>query len=951
MRASSCVALVLLLFGTHPTILPADELDLLAEARGASWTNDRGDPIEFGAETGEAGSVKYENRDLFIHPRWAARGQTLGTFGPFRLPPETWSVLRLSGGLKSGAAGSDGVAVTIRLHVWKQDQNHSQQGDLGEGALTAETPGDVRQKEIDLSRYQGFNLKIQLIADARGHSAQDWLLLRELRLVSGGFIEKRRGPGIRMDQQPQGPVLQPEAGRIDLIAHAASARWRNGSAQNLYFGNDGEEVGSAMLLKGAALENDIILLRALGVHPQWMRLGSIEGAYHVSIPAPGAFLVMEGGFLRGARESDGVVFRAMFLEDGSDFLTPCDGFSATYDGRLDQGVCDLTPAAGKTGDLVLTVLAGETADQDQAAWAKALLISRSEQELDSPYPDVRCRLLDRPAAEAASGDAEKLLVLIDERLYGSLARSIDRYLVDLLQERMDVWACVLDPTPLRGPDGRWKSNAGVRLRHIVRDLYRAARMDAMASRYQRGLVLVGAFPAMFLRWDQEDLQPAPVSWASLHATNDYRRSIFHLEWERHPQWVRWYELTMAVDRGEGWSPAGSLVRLHRIRSDFEVPLLRYLPDEEKGQGTFRFELCAILAKGRRDCAVSNEVNWNFLINPSDYLLADVDGFETLQPRAMEYTKNKDEPFGFAAEPAMVTTEGLASNRRGLELSPGDRSAGRDYAQAEMYVGRIDAFAIARGATLPDRIDDSRWPDEVEILKQYFDRNHRWRTDSSYRAGFDRALIFRSCDVPGPREEKEEVRAIWLRKLAADAVVLEDARMIEGCSDAGAEPGASPDWDCDRHLAALLGSGGRWRVADLAVHGAEDGFTLAEGATCLGRPRTWDDRAFSVRELSALPSDFKFLVNHGCTMGQFLAPNNASTSLLFKGSALAEWAWSGSGSGDHKVLHESLRDGDRFGVAWLKNADAVLERRRAWRFYFNVSLGDPTLRVFALRQPQ
>jgi len=184
-----------------------------------------------------------------------------------------------------------------------------------------------------------------------------------------------------------------QAEEVDLIDRAATAKWRNGEMLDLRFGVDSQASGSVKYLENAVLEDGKRYEKVLFTHPQWKKYGSVTGSfYNVQIPDKGGKFVVAGGFLQGAKGTDGVNFSAQFiLDEGVLVKTNKDvfvkktavpakakiylgSFYAVPDGKIDRFEFDLEKAAGLTGIIVLTVEARNSADSDWAVWTEAGIV-------------------------------------------------------------------------------------------------------------------------------------------------------------------------------------------------------------------------------------------------------------------------------------------------------------------------------------------------------------------------------------------------------------------------------------------------------------------------------------------------------------------------------------------------------------------------------------------------
>ncbi len=176
------------------------------------------------------------------------------------------------------------------------------------------------------------------------------------------------------------------AEELDLIGRAASAVWRNGDLQNIQFGRDGREAGTAKYIMNAALEDGKMVKKVLFTHPQWKNGGSIHGFFsNINVPAKGGKLIVSGGFLKGANGTDGVTFTAHFIGGtaarvmGRSRIQSRDrlllgSFHARMDGKIDRQQFDLRQAAGQRGTIILGVEAGRSPDSDWAVWTEAKIV-------------------------------------------------------------------------------------------------------------------------------------------------------------------------------------------------------------------------------------------------------------------------------------------------------------------------------------------------------------------------------------------------------------------------------------------------------------------------------------------------------------------------------------------------------------------------------------------------
>jgi len=197
------------------------------------------------------------------------------------------------------------------------------------------------------------------------------------------------------------------AQEIDLIERAPQARWGTTAGDTLTFGADGRERGTVRYDRDKVLEDGKRYERVLYTHPQWKSYGNILGTFSsITIPEEGGKILIAGGFLQGAQETDGVKFSVHFNPAPESpgepqrvrikKRVPMDqrmgissgrvlaAFDAKYDGKIDQVEADLKDVAGLTGDIVLAVQALENIDADRAVWTTAKLIFGAVSESFEP---------------------------------------------------------------------------------------------------------------------------------------------------------------------------------------------------------------------------------------------------------------------------------------------------------------------------------------------------------------------------------------------------------------------------------------------------------------------------------------------------------------------------------------------------------------------------------------
>jgi len=161
----------------------------------------------------------------------------------------------------------------------------------------------------------------------------------------------------------------------DFVAQASSASWSSGAGTLSFPGSDSDSRGFALYRDNWQLEDNSIKTRVLETHPQWVSNGWIMGIYpQVTVPS-NAEIKITVGFIKGATASNGVTFEVKFQEFRGLTQAPAVhsilSHDATYDGKLDSLTANLSSVAGKTGNFVLYVNAGQSSGQDWAAWAEA----------------------------------------------------------------------------------------------------------------------------------------------------------------------------------------------------------------------------------------------------------------------------------------------------------------------------------------------------------------------------------------------------------------------------------------------------------------------------------------------------------------------------------------------------------------------------------------------------
>jgi PKD repeat protein len=163
---------------------------------------------------------------------------------------------------------------------------------------------------------------------------------------------------------------------LDLIEAAPTAKWDNFVVGVVlpFPGTDTDNRGFAMYKYNVKMEDGNSYARVLETHPQWVYEGSIFGWYGpLTIPA-GSEFVAKVGFLDGAQGTDGVEFRLAFRESTTLKETMLVNVPAKYDGQLTDIDTSLDAIAGKTGQILLVVVAAGSPNNDWATWTEAKIV-------------------------------------------------------------------------------------------------------------------------------------------------------------------------------------------------------------------------------------------------------------------------------------------------------------------------------------------------------------------------------------------------------------------------------------------------------------------------------------------------------------------------------------------------------------------------------------------------
>jgi hypothetical protein len=187
------------------------------------------------------------------------------------------------------------------------------------------------------------------------------------------------------------PVIKSESTSTtvfyDFVSNAGSASWSSGAGALPFPGSDSDSRGFALYRTQAILEDNNTYSKVLETHPQWVDLGWIQGIYPQLTVPTNAKLNVTVGFLKGATNTDGVIFRVYFRQ-GQTQQTLLEQ-KALYDNKLDTISVDLSSIAGKMGNFILYVNAFKGSGQDWAVWASATIEQTVVTLPDLTITDIR----------------------------------------------------------------------------------------------------------------------------------------------------------------------------------------------------------------------------------------------------------------------------------------------------------------------------------------------------------------------------------------------------------------------------------------------------------------------------------------------------------------------------------------------------------------------------------
>lgn len=321
----------------------------------------------------------------------------------------------------------------------------------------------------------------------------------------------------------------------------------------------------------------------------------------------------------------------------------------------------------------------------------------------------------------------------------------------------------------------------------------------------------------------------------------------------------------------------------------------------------------------------------------DLYLTDMDG-------DWSYTDPNGIPLYTTVDPQIIAPD--------HELAPGDQDApkwtpcpkaGNGGARPEIWIGRIDAkpVSLVNGQYSRDH--------EVELLTQYFARNHAYRhhhcpyvgsgLSSEECAARDRTAYFDDDFASLALGATNAHNKVWPGKICHNDDFLIWSDPVNRYIDDGSLTKA------DDYLQRLCLARHLWMES--AMHSNWDGHEFRLGQNTEWLPST----SLSGPRLKAL---FHYL--QGCHTADYRHTNNLGSVYLFPGEALGVLGNTGVGPHDTGVFYESLRLGMNLGQAqmmyqrghartdnWITTWPVSPGNIDPKRYYNQTLLGDPTLR--------
>lgn len=247
-------------------------------------------------------------------------------------------------------------------------------------------PCIVPRRDNKASKSLEKRMEVLKISTAPNHLSRRKTLLALIIITS---IISLLGTTFTFDTNVDDKTVSAAGVFYDFISKAPTASWGSGAGSLPFPGSDSDNRGFALYRDKAQLEDGSTRARVLETHPQWVSNGWIMGVYpQLTIPSD-AELKITVGFLQGATGGDGVTFEIQFEEFQGLKVAPKKysvlSCGATYDGKLDSISKDLNYLAGKTGNFILYVNAGQNSGQDWAVWAEAKI----EVAAPAALPDLK----------------------------------------------------------------------------------------------------------------------------------------------------------------------------------------------------------------------------------------------------------------------------------------------------------------------------------------------------------------------------------------------------------------------------------------------------------------------------------------------------------------------------------------------------------------------------------
>ena len=187
---------------------------------------------------------------------------------------------------------------------------------------------------------------------------------------------------------------------INLIEKASAAQWRNSNNKTMVFDREQREEGTAAYGYDYLLEDGKKYKKVLYLHPPWKKDGTLIGMFeNITIPLDEPILIIVGGFKDGAAGTDGVSIQINFAEkrnipaptqksrirdrrqrgttEGRQYVGSFCSLTMQYDRNLERAECSMEQFAGKTGNLVVRIQAGNSSDNDWSCLTELKITSKT----------------------------------------------------------------------------------------------------------------------------------------------------------------------------------------------------------------------------------------------------------------------------------------------------------------------------------------------------------------------------------------------------------------------------------------------------------------------------------------------------------------------------------------------------------------------------------------------